>query len=129
MRAWRDVLLRRKSTTGIYTLHGFLVPADEENGRWEAALGGQIAYANGLVLTRTGPLTIIGLLQKDFSEFEARQWSAIEILTRGGRLRVVRKSDHYWAISPALANALNHTGRWCNDRTLSFHRQGDNKSS
>jgi len=36
MHAWRELLLRKKAT-GIYTLHGFLIPADQENGPWEAA--------------------------------------------------------------------------------------------
>jgi hypothetical protein len=124
MKVWREVLLGKKKNIGIYSVHGMLVPADDENGPWEAAVGGQVAYINGLVLTRTGPLILIGLLGKDgFSPFEARQWSATEVSNMGGRMRVVRKSDNFWALTPAICDALNVSGRWCHDRNQQFNAQ------
>jgi hypothetical protein len=130
MEAWRNVLLGKKKNVGVYTVHAMLVPSDGENGPWEAVLGGQVAYIDGLVLTRTGPLLIFGLLGKDgFTSLEAKQWSETEVPKLGGRIKVVRKSDNYWAITPALCQALNSTGRWCFDRTQQFHNQSNASSS
>jgi hypothetical protein len=111
---WRDYLLRRRKDVGVYTVHGIIVPDDAKNGPWEAALGGQIVYCNELIITRTGPLVIFGLMsKKNLSPVEVRQWSETEISSAGGNLPIVRKSDNFWALTPEMCQALNTTGRWC----------------
>jgi hypothetical protein len=120
---WRDFLKGARKQLGVYNMHGILVPSDEQNGPWEAALGGQVSYFDRLVLSRTGPLVTFGLLNKErLSQHEAKQWSVTELRPAGGTISVVRKSDNRWATTPEMRRMLDHTGKWCFDRTTEFQK-------
>jgi hypothetical protein len=118
---WRDFLLGRRKQTSQFTTHGILVPEDEENGPWEAALGGQVAYAHKMIICRTGPLVTFSILSKDnIALSEMKQWSKTELDTTGGQIPIVRKSNNHWATTPEMRFVLDLTGRWCYDQASEF---------
>jgi hypothetical protein len=114
IKVWREYLLGKRKGVGVHTVHGFLAGQDENDAAWPTGLGGQVAYAEDLVITRTGPLVVFGLLAKtNLSVTEAKRWSATEISPSGGNILVVRKSDNYAGITLQMANTLNITEQWC----------------
>lgn len=118
---WREYLLRRRKQTAQFTTHGILVPDDNENGPWEAALGGQVAYANKMIICRTGPLITFSILSRDrLVTSEMKQWSKTELITTGGQIPIVRKSNNHWTTTPEMRFVLDLTGRWCYDQTSEF---------
>ncbi len=121
---WREFLLGLRKQTSQFTTHGILVPADEENGPWEAALGGQVAYANKMIICRTGPLVTFSLLSRgNFSPSEMTQWSKNELVPAGGQIPIVRKANNHWATTPEMRFVLDLTGRWCYDQTAAFSKR------
>jgi hypothetical protein len=117
---WRDFLLRKRKSLGPYTIHAFLEPSDSVNHR-DAMIGGQIIYNNGLVITRTGPLVLFGVIARSqLTSTEAKRWALTEIQFSDGFIDVIRKSDRHMGITEEMVYALNATGDYCLDRMASF---------
>jgi hypothetical protein len=121
MQYWRDFLLKKRTTLGSYSMHGFL-EAKGSAVDSDATLGGQVMYCNGMIIIRTGPLIVFGVIAKPrMSGTEAARWALTEILPVSGLLSVIHRAEKHPGITEEMAACLNVAGEYCMTRSIEFH--------
>lgn len=111
LRYWKQCLLGKRRQLGPYSQHGFLSFGQSLPGKdaeWHRSLGGQVFVHEGLVLSRIGPLLLVGMLKRSqLSLAEIRIWEKSRIWPVGGAIHLVTKSQPQDALTPAFAKLLN----------------------
>jgi hypothetical protein len=87
---WRAYLRGATDTVGQFTQHLFIVFGDTVE--IHKILGGQLHSKQGLVVSRTGPLLIVGILTRDnLNARDRRIWEVSSLQRRGGEITPIQE--------------------------------------
>lgn len=110
-RYWSQYLLAKRKNVGPYSQHAFIAFGENIPGKdaeWHKTLGGQIFYEERLVLSRIGPLLIVGLLdRRRLTLSEIRTWERSRLHPTAGIIRPISKHRREDSLTPAFARLLN----------------------
>ncbi len=80
---------------GMFSQHAFVAFGDDIPGKdaeWHRGIGGGVYLAEGFVISRIGPLVILGRLHKsDLRDSDLNAWKGSRILPSGGTLPHIKK--------------------------------------
>ena len=95
----------------MFSQHAFVAFGDDIPGKdaeWHRGMGGGVYFAESIVITRIGPLVIIGRLHKaDLKDAELDTWEGSRILPSGGTLPHIRKNQPNELLTKDFARFLN----------------------
>jgi hypothetical protein len=114
-KTWRLYLLGKKNDIAQFSQHAFIAFGQNIEGKdaeWHKGLGGEVFPDEWLVLSRIGPLLIVGLLgRRHLSLKEIEAWERSRLQLAGGAVRPIAKLRHEEVLTPAFARLLNKLER------------------
>jgi hypothetical protein len=110
-RYWSRYLLEKRKDVGPYSQHAFIAFGEAIPGKdaeWHKMIGGQLFLKENLVLSRIGPLLIVGLLdRRQLSLQEIRIWELSRLRPTAGTIRPISKHRREECLTPSFAGLLN----------------------
>lgn len=110
-RYWREFLVGKRAAVRPYSQHGFIAFGQTIEGKdaeWHKSLGGQVFLKERLVLSRIGPLLLVGILDRGhLSMKEIRTWELSRLRRNGGVIGPIAKNCPEEALTSKFARLLN----------------------
>src|SRR5262249_53551953 len=110
-RNWNRYLLGKRKDVGPYSQHAFVAFGEDIPGKdaeWHKVLGGQVFFEDCLVLSRIGPLLIVGLLDRGHLTLqEIRMWDCSRLRPSTGIIKPISKRRPEDSLTPTFAGWLN----------------------